>query len=63
MNLQVPYNAGKLSGGYTTGGPSNSAQLHGVKKFESVIDTLSYDVRFQNWSSIIVLNVFAVCSN
>jgi hypothetical protein len=28
MNLQVPYNAGKLSSGYTTGGLSNSAQIH-----------------------------------
>jgi hypothetical protein len=28
MNLQVPYNAGKLSNGYTTGGLSISAQLH-----------------------------------
>jgi hypothetical protein len=29
--LRVPYNAGKLSSGYATGGPSSSAQLHRVK--------------------------------
>jgi hypothetical protein len=28
MNLRVPYNAGKLSNGYTTDGLSSSAQLH-----------------------------------
>jgi hypothetical protein len=27
-NLRVPYSAGKLSSGLTTGGLSNSAQLH-----------------------------------
>jgi hypothetical protein len=30
MNLQVPYDAGKLSSGYTTGGLSSSAQIHTV---------------------------------
>jgi hypothetical protein len=30
MNLRVPYNAGKLSSGLTTGGLSSSAQLHRV---------------------------------
>jgi hypothetical protein len=30
MNLRVPQNAGKLSSGYTIGGLSSSAQLHGV---------------------------------
>jgi hypothetical protein len=30
MNLQVPYNAGKLSSGFMTGGFSSSAQLHRV---------------------------------
>jgi hypothetical protein len=28
FNLWVPWNAGKLSNGYTTGGLSSSAQLH-----------------------------------
>jgi hypothetical protein len=28
MNLRVPYNARKLSSGFTTGGFSSSAQLH-----------------------------------
>jgi hypothetical protein len=28
MNLRVPYNARKLSSGFTTGSFSNSAQLH-----------------------------------
>jgi hypothetical protein len=28
MNLCVAYNAGKLLSGFTTGGLSNSAQLH-----------------------------------
>jgi hypothetical protein len=27
MNLRFPYNAGKVSSGYTTGGLSSSAQL------------------------------------
>jgi hypothetical protein len=30
MNLRVPYNAGKLSSGYTIGGLSSSSQFHGV---------------------------------
>jgi hypothetical protein len=30
MNLRVPYNAGKLSSGFITGGLSSSAQLHRV---------------------------------
>jgi hypothetical protein len=30
MNLRVTLNATKLSRGYTTGGPSSSAQLHRV---------------------------------
>jgi hypothetical protein len=30
MNLRVPKNAGELSSGFTTGGLSNSAQLHRV---------------------------------
>jgi hypothetical protein len=30
MSLRVPYNAGKLSNGYTTGGLWSSAQLHRV---------------------------------
>jgi hypothetical protein len=30
LNLRVPYNAGKLSSGLTTGGLSSSAQLHRV---------------------------------
>jgi hypothetical protein len=30
MNLQVAQNAVKLSSGFTTGGLSNSAQLHRV---------------------------------
>jgi hypothetical protein len=30
MNLRIPYNAGKLSSGFTTGGLSSSAQLHRV---------------------------------
>jgi hypothetical protein len=30
LNLQVPYNAGKLPSGLTTGGLSSSAQLHTV---------------------------------
>jgi hypothetical protein len=30
LNLRVPQNAGKLSSGLTTGGLSNSAQLHAV---------------------------------
>jgi hypothetical protein len=30
MNLRVPQNAGKISSGYTTGGLSGNAQLHGV---------------------------------
>jgi hypothetical protein len=30
LNLRVPYNAGKLSNGFTTDGFSSSAQLHRV---------------------------------
>jgi hypothetical protein len=30
LNLQVPSNAGKVTGALTTGGLSSSAQLHGV---------------------------------
>jgi hypothetical protein len=30
LNLRVPLNAGKLSSGLTTGGPSSGAQLHRV---------------------------------
>jgi hypothetical protein len=30
MNLSVPYTAGKLSSGLTTGGLSSSSQLHRV---------------------------------
>jgi hypothetical protein len=30
MNLRAPWNAGKLSSGFTTGGLSSSAQLHRV---------------------------------
>jgi hypothetical protein len=30
INLRVPYNAGKLSSGFTTGVLSSSAQLHRV---------------------------------
>jgi hypothetical protein len=30
MNLRVPYNAGKLSSGYTSCGLSSSGQLHRV---------------------------------
>jgi hypothetical protein len=33
MNLQVSYNGGKLSSGYTTDGPSNSVQLQRVSKY------------------------------
>jgi hypothetical protein len=30
LNLRVPWNAGKLSGGLTCSGLSSSVQLHGV---------------------------------
>jgi hypothetical protein len=30
MNLRIPYNAGKLSSGYTIGGLSSNAQFHRV---------------------------------
>jgi hypothetical protein len=32
MNLRVPLNAGKLLNGFTTGGLSSSAELHGVSE-------------------------------
>jgi hypothetical protein len=35
LNLRVPYNAGKLLRGLTTGGLSSSAQLHRVKLVNS----------------------------
>jgi hypothetical protein len=31
LNLRVPYNAGKLSSSFTTGGLSSRAHLHRVK--------------------------------
>jgi hypothetical protein len=30
MNLRVPWNGGRLSSGFTTGGPSSSAQPHSL---------------------------------
>jgi hypothetical protein len=36
MNLRVPYNAGKLSTGYITGGLSSSAQLHRLNQLQTV---------------------------
>jgi hypothetical protein len=30
MNLRVPYNAGKLSSGYITGGLSSNSQFHRI---------------------------------
>jgi hypothetical protein len=37
MNLRVPYNARKLSSGFTTGCLSSSAQLHRVSWFVSYL--------------------------
>jgi hypothetical protein len=31
MNLRVPLNTGNLSSGYTSGGPSSSAEVHRFK--------------------------------
>jgi hypothetical protein len=59
LSLRVPWNAGKLSSGCTTGGLSSSAQLHGVIIglcfLLRVILNYKYIFFRNNWQSIFIM--------